>query len=122
MSFGARKALADGPRGWGVDVFLSGGFRALLADPGLALTLTPAIAAGSRGPVVATLGLALPMAARVGNPQARLPMLVELRLGGQPGPVSFGVRGALGPVFAPGVSAAVAMQWSAWFSVKLPRR
>ena len=120
LSLGGRVALLDGPRRWGVDVFLAGGLRVLLPEPGLALTLTPAIAAGSRGPVVATLGLALPAAARLGSKQARLPVLVELRLGGQPGPVSFGVRGALGPVFAPGEPVSVAMQWSGWLSVRLP--
>jgi hypothetical protein len=120
LSLGGRLALLDGPRHWGVDVFFAGGLRVLLPEPGLALTLTPAIAAGSRGPVIATLGLALPAAARLGSKQARLPILVELRLGGQPGPVSFGVRGALGAVLAPGEPVSVAMQWSAWLSVRLP--
>jgi len=120
LSLGGRLALLDGPRHWGVDLFLAGGLRVLLPEPGLALTLTPAIAAGSRGPVIATLGLALPAAARLGSKQARLPILVELRLGGQPGPVSFGVRGALGAVLAPGEPVSVAMQWSGWFAVRLP--
>ncbi len=120
LSLGGRLALVDGPRHWGVDFFLAGGMRVLLPEPGLALTLTPAIAAGSRGPVIATLGLALPVSARLGSKQARLPILVELRLGGQPGPVSFGVRGALGAVLAPGEPVSVAMQWSAWFTVRLP--
>ena len=38
----------------------------------------------------------------------------------EPGPVSFGLRAALGPVFAPGEPAWVATQWSAWFGVRLP--
>ncbi len=120
LSFGGRFAPVDGPQGWGVDLFLSGGLRALVADPGLALTLTPAVAAGSRGPVLATVGVALPMAVRLGQPQARLPVLIELRLGGQPGPVSFGVRVALGPVFAPGDPVSVAMQWSTWLALRMP--
>lgn len=119
-SFGVRHALVENDRGLGVDAFLSAGLRGLIADPGLALTLTPAIAAGSRGDLLATIGVAAPIVARLGRPEARVPVLVEVRLGGQPGPVSFGVRGALGAVLVPGEPIAAALQWSGWFAVELP--
>lgn len=118
--FGWRRTLVQGPRGWGAAVFVSGGLRALITEPGLALSLTPAVAAGSFGKGIATLGLALPASAQVGGDQARLPILIELNLGARPAPVSFGVRGALGPVLAPGRTVTVAMRWSAWLTIELP--
>jgi len=120
LSVGYRRTLLQGPKGWGLSVFASGGLRTLLTEPGLALTATPALVAGSFGKGIGTVGVAVPFAVRVGSPLARIPVLIEANVGGRPGPVSFGLRGAIGPVFVPGEPTAIALQWSAWVALALP--
>lgn len=120
LSGGGRFVLTEGPLGWGVDAYVAGGLELLIADPGLTLTFTPALSVGSRGVVIATLSVAAPMALRLGEQQARLPVQAELRLGARPGPVSFGVRGALGAVLSPGQPVAASLQWSLWIALTPP--
>lgn len=109
-SIGTRALHTDA---WGVDAFLAGGLTVPLRDPGLAVTLSPAIRAGWRGPTAeAGLGLALPLAVGLvggGIEQvgARVPVLLEPAFGVDVGPVRLGATLSAGPVFVPGAPTGV---------------
>jgi hypothetical protein len=104
-SVGTRALHADG---WGVDAFLAGGFTVPLRDPGVAVTVSPAVRAGWRGPKVeGGVGLAVPLAVGlagggVDGVGARLPLLLEPAVGFRLGPVRLGATLSAGPVFALG--------------------
>ncbi len=118
---GTRKAVADGPKHGGVDLFVAGGVLMPLIDPGVALTATPAIQLGKRGPTThLTIGLAAPLEVLLApSLQLRAPVLLELRLGGNLGPLWLGLRGGAGPVVtAPGATG-FTLQWSLW--VRIPK-
>ena len=115
-SLGTRTTVSNGPRHGGVDLFGAGGALVPLVDPGLALTATPAVQAGKRGPTThVTIGLAAPVELLlVPRAQLRLPVLLELRFGGKLGPLWLGLRGGIGPVLTAPGDPGFALQWSLW--------
>ncbi len=110
LSVGTRALHADG---WGVDTFLAGGLTVPLRDPGVALTLSPAVRLGWRGPRLDTgLGVAVPLAVGLAGGGmdgvgARLPVLLEPAFGTRVGPVRLGGTVSFGPVFVPGAPTGV---------------
>ena len=118
-SIGTRKTLSQGPKHNGVDVFVAGGVLVPTILPGVAFTATPAIQMGKRGPKSHfTFGIVAPIEAQL-SPRTvlRVPVLLELRLGGDVGPLWIGLRGGAGPVlYAPGTTGFV-IQWSVWFRI-----
>ncbi len=119
LSIGTRRTLADGPRHGGVDLFVAGGVLVPFIEPGVALTATPAIQAGHRGGIAhVTIGLAAPIEARLApEPQLRLPLLLELRLGFNLGPLWLGLRGGLGAALNTGGAGTILAHWSVWVRV-----
>jgi hypothetical protein len=118
-SVGTRKTLAHGPKHGVVDLFFAGGLLVPLVDPGIAVTATPAIQLGKRGPKSrATIGLAAPIEALLSpRPQLRVPVLLELHLGGNLGPFWLGVRGGVGPILSLPGATGFTLQWSLWVRV-----
>lgn len=115
-SVGTRKTVSHGPKHNGVDLFIAGGLLVPTILPGIAVTATPAIQLGKRGPKSHfTFGIAAPLEALLApRAQLRVPVLLELRLGGKLGPLCVGLRGGAGPVFtAPGTTG-FTLQWSLW--------
>jgi len=119
-SVGTHAAVFQGPRHGVVDLFVAGGVLVPTIDPGLALTATPAIQLGKRSEVGhATFGLAAPIEALLAPTlRLRLPVLLELRFGGNLGPFWLGVRGGAGMVLSAPGAAAFTAQWSVW--VRIP--
>ncbi len=119
VAMGTRHTRSDGPKHGGVDVFVAGGVLVPTLEPGVALTATPAIQAGHRGERAhVTVGLAAPIEALlVPRAAIRAPALLELRLGGNLGPLWLGVRGALGAVFASGSPPGFTVGWSLWLRI-----
>ncbi len=119
VSLGTRKTLVHGPRHGGGDVFVSGGMLVPLTDPGVAVTATPAIQFGKRGPTThVTLGFAAPIEfLMTPRAQLRAPVLLELRAGGNLGPFWIGLRGGVGPVLTCPGATGFAIQWSLWVRV-----
>lgn len=118
-SMGTRKTLSQGPKDGGVDLFIAGGLLVPTIIPGIAVTATPAIQMGKRAPKGHfTFGIAAPIEALLApRAQLRVPVLLELRLGGKLGPLWLGLRGGLGPVlYAPGAPGFV-VQWSVWIRI-----
>lgn len=94
-SIGYRRDVFRRPTGFGLELAIAGGPMVPLRDPGLAVSATPSVALGwARGPVDATLGVAVPAVARLTGPGLRLPVLGELWVGGRVGHARVG--GTLG--------------------------
>lgn len=125
VSVGTRETLVHGPRHGGVDVFVSGGMLVPLIDPGLAVTATPAVQFGKRGPTThVTLGFAAPLEfLMTPRTQLRAPVLLELRAGGNLGPFWIGLRGGVGPIVTYPGATGFTVQWSLWVRVPgVPRQ
>lgn len=118
-SVGTAKTVSQGPKYGGVDLFFAGGLLVPLVTPGVAVTATPAIQLGKRGPKSHfTFGIAAPIEALLTpQPQLRAPLLLELRLGGEVGPLWIGLRGGAGPVIMLPGAMGFAMHWSLWIRV-----
>jgi hypothetical protein len=123
-SIGTRKTVAQGPRHGGVDLFVAGGLLVPLVDPGVAITASPAIQMGRRGPKGhVTFGVAAPMEALlVPRARLRIPVLLELRVGGNLGPLWLGLRGGVGPVLNFPGATGFTVQWSLWVRVPAASR
>lgn len=94
-SVGYRRDAFRRESGFGLELAIAGGPTLPLVDPGLALSATPSLALGwARGPVDATIGVAVPAVARLTGLGLRLPVLGEVWLGGRVGPARVG--GTLG--------------------------
>ncbi len=117
-SVGRRWALVRGPRGWGFDGVLAAGVAVPTTAPGAALTATPALLGGWWGDdLTVSGGLALPLAVGwVEGPQARLPAIAELQLGGRAGPIWLGARLGAGAALTPGLDVRTVLEPAAWIA------
>ncbi len=114
VSAGSRTNLLGSDDRWGLDAYLAGGVAIPLIDPGLALTVTPALQGGWRGDRVrATLAIASPTQLRLTGFQAKLPVVAEPWLLFRAGSVWFGAQGGFGIAPVPGYSMSYVLQGSA---------
>jgi hypothetical protein len=111
-SVGARWTLVGEALGWGVDAVVAVGAVVPLIDPGVALSVTPSLVGRWRGErVVVATSVAAPTVARfLPMPDLRLPLLVELWLGGRVGAWWAGVHGGVGSTWVPGLAWSGAFQ------------
>ncbi len=124
IAVGTRGSLTRARVGWGIDGFVAMGVFFPLLNPGFGLSFTPALHLGYRGERFrAVVGLASPLAFRLApGEEARLPLLVELQLGGKPGPVWIGAQVGMGPVGLPGQSSQISLQAGLLVAVDVGRR
>ena len=121
-SVGVRSDLFRRPSGFGLAWSLAGGPVVPVFDPGLGVSLSPALALGwADSKVDATIGVSVPAEFRlVPGADLRLPLLGEIWLGGRVGPVRIGGTLAAGQMWLLSAPSELAFHLGGYLSV-LPR-
>ncbi|GDX82828.1 hypothetical protein LBMAG42_46390 [Deltaproteobacteria bacterium] len=121
-SIGYRHDVFRRETGFGLEVAVAGGPTVPLLDPGLAVSATPSLSLGwARGPVDATIGVAVPAVAGLTGFSLRFPVLGEVWLGGKIGPARVGGTFGAGQMWILGAPTELGWHGGLYVAVALRR-
>lgn len=117
-SVGTRWTVIGDTLGWGVEVHIAGGVMVPLLDPGVGLSVTPAVHGRWRDEHLHVgASVAVPAVLRVApGADLRVPPVIELWFALHFGRLSFGLHGNVGSVYVPGLDWSTTYQGSLYLA------